>query len=129
MTHSLFQVIIMNMNQIAARMSSGFESSTGPTPEFKAFSSGFKSAMTKELKAVGATLEAFRRGHFECTGFYKLANGRLGYFSTSDVRGSITGNRLMFRSVANLKSSTSTSGGNQWTPIENGLGESLIKLR
>jgi hypothetical protein len=127
MTHSLFQVIIMNMNQIAARMSSGFESSTGPTPEFKAFSSGFKSAMTKELKAVGATLEAFSRGHFECSGFYKLANGRLGYFSTSDVRGSFSGNRLMFRSAAHL--TDYTGGSNQWTPIENGLGESLIKLR
>ena len=61
-----------------------FESSSGLTEEFAAFSKALKS-LIKNLLPQDANLVSFSRGHFYCSGFIEK-HGKFVYFSTSDVR-------------------------------------------
>lgn len=64
-----------------------FESSCSLTEEFALFAKQYKKAIAEAMH--GYTLVNFSRGHFYISGFFKnTINGKLVYFSTSDVRGS-----------------------------------------
>ena len=103
-----------------------FESCSGLTPQFAAFAKLFKAAMKAELEKVGATLVAFNRGHFTCSGFYQVGD-KFGYFSIGDVRSSHSPGELMYRSA---KSTKDYSGGsNNWGDFDNpNLFERMVKL-
>lgn len=112
---------------LKARILAGFESSETLTPEFKAFATSFKSAIKSELERVGATLLSFNRGHFNCSGFYKVGE-RFGYFSLHDVRHPMnTDNLLMFREAKSEKDYTGLQN-NHGDLDDQFLAEKMVKL-
>ena len=74
------------MKETVKLLEAGFESSSGKTPEFKAFTRVFKKEFTKELKSIAATDIVFSVGHFYVSGFFTV-NGQPYYFRLPDVRG------------------------------------------
>jgi len=71
---------------IEAWLGNTFESSCSLTPEFATFAKDFKRYL---LKQIGREFELvnWSRGHFGVSGFLRNnANGKLVYFSISDVR-------------------------------------------
>lgn len=84
-----------------------FESSSGLTPEFAAFSRSIKSALKKDCESVGLELTKFSRGHFEVTGFIRNpVTDKLVYISIGDMRGSYGGrplDQVLYRSAEHLK--------------------------
>ncbi len=64
-----------------------FESSSGKTPEYKAWHSTFRRAFTKFLSARGvAEIEFSPPNHFDLNGFFRRTDGQAFYFSISDLR-------------------------------------------
>ena len=62
-----------------------FESSSGLTPEFAAFSRQMRSYLKKHLS--GFDLVSYSRGHFYFSAFVRnKITGRLAYINSSDVR-------------------------------------------
>jgi hypothetical protein len=114
-----------SINTIQKRLQSGFESSTGKTPEFNAFARQFKSAIKAELESAGAELVSFSVNHFDCSGFYAVGDA-FGYFSLGDVRSMVCGNQLMFRTAKHTKDYT--GGSNNWVDITPGLGVKMARL-
>jgi len=116
------------MKKVLAMLLVGLESSSTKTPELKALSSAFKSALKKELESIGATLEAYNLGHFDMNGFFKK-DEQLFYFSLGDVRGmefTLEGGgrvQMMYRTAQHLKDYT--GGGNNWVAVEEGMGQNL----
>jgi hypothetical protein len=103
---------------------SGFESSSGLTPEFNEFYKTFKREFTKELKSQGATNIKFSRGHFYISGFC-IIDGQIFYFSLPDVRGSqFRIPKLMYRTAENYKDFT--GGMNRFAEIKTGMGETMF---
>ena len=74
------------MKETVKLLENGFESSSGKTPEFQAFTRVFKKEFTKELKSIGATDIKFNIGHFYISGFFTTLSGQAIYFSLPDVR-------------------------------------------
>jgi len=74
------------MKQSLALLKKGFESSSGKTPEFMAFTKIFKKEFTCELESISATNIVFSIGHFYISGFFTV-DGQVYYFSIPDVRG------------------------------------------
>jgi len=63
-----------------------FQSSTGLTEEFARFARDFKKYL-REVCSTDYDIVNFSRGHFYLSGFVKRRfNGKLAYFSISDVR-------------------------------------------
>jgi hypothetical protein len=119
------QEINMTLQQLAQRIKQGFESDSGLTPEFKAFSTAFKKTMKTSLKDAGAELVSFSRGHFTVSGFYR-SNGQLGYFSVPDVRGGFHSEDIMFRTASHEKDYT--GGSNRWTMMDSDTGTVLASI-
>jgi hypothetical protein len=113
-----------DLNFIAQRIPEGFESFSSITPEFSTFARQFKAALKVEFASCNAELVKFNKGHFYCSGEFKF-NGRLGYFSISDVRHNIQSSKIMYRfsDSENIKNNR-----NHWVTIENGIGSRMIKL-
>lgn len=111
------------MLQIIALLNRGFQSSSTLTPEFKSFSTKFKNAITKEILAVGAKLVSFNRNHFECSGFFKTADGQHFYFRLGDVRmwneGDMVFGRVLMRTAAHEKDYT--GGKNNFVTLQSGM--------
>jgi len=64
-----------------------FESSCYDTPQFLAFYKTFKREFRRLLKDSYSVSEIiFSKGHFEVSGFFKMSNGKIYYFSIGDVR-------------------------------------------
>lgn len=88
-----------------------FESSSGLTDEFASFSREFKKHIQK-ICGSEYQLVNFSRGHFEVSGFIKRnSNGKMVYFSTSDVRFSQDNwlNGVLVRTAENEKDYTGGS--------------------
>lgn len=102
--------------QVVNRLKQKFESSSGKTPEFAAFSSLFKKFLANGTKAVGLELASFKCGHFELSGFIKAPNGKLVYFSFGDVRSLRTSCQIMYRTAEHLKDFS--GGPNNWIDTE-----------
>ncbi len=117
------------MKKVLAMLLVGLESSSVKTPELKALSSAFKSALKKELDSIGATLEGYSLGHFDMNGFFKK-DEQLYYFSFGDVRGMeftlARGSKvlMMYRKAQHLKD-WSGYGGNNWIEVQEGMGKNL----
>lgn len=103
----------------------GFQSSSGKTPEFKAFCQVFKKEFTKELESIGATDISFSFGHFYISGFYYMKD-QCYYFSISDVRSyapnSLWGS-LLYRTAKDKKDYT--GGHNRYIYIEPGMAQNM----
>lgn len=115
----------MSMNKIASLIEQGFESSTGPTPEFNAFAKKFRSAIAAELKKQGCKLIKFSKGHFEVSGTYQSGDN-VAYFSLPDVRMGSMDCRLMYRNANDGK--TGVGSANNWVAIKDGIGEKLSRI-
>lgn len=107
-----------------------FQSSSGETPEFRAFSNGLKTAMKKEIREEYPDLEltTYSKGHFYVSGFItRKSDGAIFYFSFGDVRrfGSVV-KEQMYRSARSLKDYT--DGHNCWTESGN-LIAAIAKAR
>jgi hypothetical protein len=64
-----------------------FESSSGKTPQYLTWHRLFKSQFKKFLASKGAIeIEIGRPNHFDISGFFKMGNNQIWYFSISDVR-------------------------------------------
>ena len=114
--------------QIKKLIAGGFESSTGLTPEFRSFSTKFRNAMKKALAEQGAELVNFSRGHFYCSGFYRI-DGQMGYFSISDVRSGLQDwpGHIMFRTAQHEKDYT--GGSNNWGSFDDDkVAERMVNL-
>ena len=116
------------MKKVLAMLLVGLESSSVKTPEFKELSRAFKSALTKELNSIGATLIGYTTNHFYMSGFFKKGE-QLYYFSFGDVRGMefvlARGSkvRMMYRTAQHEKDWT--GGSNQWVDVREGMAEDI----
>ena len=84
-----------------------FESNSGLTPQLKNFSMTFKREFKALLKELGAVEININKGHFHLSGFFKLKDERIYYFSLSDVR-SFKGSMLI-RTATDFKDYTGGS--------------------
>lgn len=116
------------MNKSLKLLRAGFESSSGLTPEFDAFSKVFTKEITKELADAGATDIQVRRGHFDLRGNYTVGTQTM-YFSLPDVRGGgypiggVKGVPIMYRTCKDYQDYT--GGTNRWTELKTGVGFAL----
>ena len=108
------------MNKSLKLLRAGFESSSGLTPEFDAFSKVFTKEITKELADAGATDIKTHRGHFYLSGFYTVGT-QCWYFNLPDVRG--TGGKIMYRTCKDYQDYT--GGTNRWAELKTGVGVAL----
>ena len=106
------------MNQIAALIRGGFQSSCGTTPHFKAFARLFKKLIKNEIAKQGCELLTFNRGHFYVSGFFKKKE-QIYYFSVSDVRDNWGTPKMLYRTATSTKDFT--GGSNQYVNIEDGM--------
>ena len=114
------------LNNSNAIIQAGFTSSSGLTPEFKAFATQFRAAIKAELATIGAELVSFNRGHFDISGFYKR-DDNIAYFSLPDVRSGRPNkvNQLMFRTAKHTKDYS--GGSNQWCELTEGAGMKMAR--
>ena len=106
------------MNQRAALIIGGFQSSSGLTPHFKAFARIFKKLIKNELAKMDCELLTFNRGHFYVSGFFQLGN-QIYYFSVSDVRDNWGTPKMLYRTATSIKDYT--GGSNQYVNIEDDM--------
>jgi len=102
-----------------------FESSSSKTPQFIDFARKFRSELKKELKKQDAENFKISVGHFYISGFFTL-KGQIFYFSLSDVRGSIMGNKLLIRTATDYKDYT--GGSNHFFEINSKLANNIVYL-
>ena len=74
------------MKKTIEKYAEKFESSSCLTPQFKDFWLSFNREFKKLLKELDAVETSISRGHFYVSGFFKLADDRIYYFSLGDVR-------------------------------------------
>lgn len=94
-----------------------FQSSTGKTPQFKAFTRDFKKIIRQSLPE-GCELANWNNGHFECFWFIIKPDGKHIYCSISDVRHFPGGwfSNILIRTAKNT--SDYTGGSNNYTDLE-----------
>lgn len=79
-----------------------FESSSGRTPQYLSFHRLFKKEFTAFLTKYGAKdIQISKPNHFDASGFFATADGRIFYFSIGDLR-SFKENMLV-RTAAHFK--------------------------
>lgn len=105
------------MNKTLKLLEHGFESSSGVTPEWKAFTFVMRGELLKELNAVGAKDFKLSRGHFYVSGFFRI-DDQWYYFSISDVR-YFPERRILIRTAKYNKDYT--GGRNEYIKIESGM--------
>ena len=110
------------MNQIAALIRGGFESSSGLTPRFKAFARLFKKLIKNEIAKKGCELLKFNRGHFYVSGFFRKGE-QIYYFSVSDVRDCYNTPNMLYRTATSTKDYT--GGSNQYVNIKDDMVHSM----
>lgn len=75
------------MKKIILATAQHFESSCYKTPQYLAWHRLFKREFTKFLKSIGVVGVYFSKpNHFDASGFFTLSDGRIFYFSISDLR-------------------------------------------
>jgi len=93
-----------------------FESSSGITPEFQQFYLTFIREFRKLLRDEFNVKEIkMSKGHFEISGFFKLPNGNIYYFSLGDVRWDK--GYMLVRTAESFKDYT--GGSNMEVPMDN----------
>jgi len=117
------------MKRIIKLLDNGIQDDGGyKSAEFKSFARLFKNDFQKELNTIDAKIVNFSIGHYYVSGFIKLPNGNLYYFSVDDIRHSqlLYNYRMLYRTAEHEKDYT--GGGNQWINIETGMSE-LMNMR
>ena len=112
------------MKKSIALLRAGFQSSSGTTPEFKAFFSTFKREFKKELQSIGATDIQIGKGHFFVSGFFTYKEQAY-YLSIPDVRGNTR--KMLYRTAKGYKDFT--GGANQYVVIESGMASNMYLKR
>ena len=95
-----------------------FESSCYATPQFKAFTSVFKSEFKKELKTIKAENIVFSVGHFYLSGFFTVGE-LIYYFDIGDVR--MTQRTVLIRVAKDYKDYS--GGSNHYFEIKQNMFE------
>ena len=103
------------MEKTIERYNGKFESSSEMTSEFRNFRLLFKREFNKFLKEHHAIASDIHAGHFELTGFFTMASGKIWYFSTGDVRW-LKG-KMLIRTAKDYVDYT--GGTNQYVPMDN----------
>ena len=94
-----------------------FESSCSKTPEYLAWHRLFKREFSKFLTLRGFyNVEIGRPNHFDMSGFFTAAGGKIWYFSISDLRGSK--DSMLVRTAQSYKDYT--GGHNRYVPLNQG---------
>ena len=112
------------MNKTLALLKTGFESSSGKTPEFLSLVPVFKKEFKKELTSVGATNIQFNVGHFYISGFYTIGTQSY-YFCLDDVRWNSENSSIYYRTAKDYKDYT--GGCNRYTTIQTGMAQLMHK--
>ena len=95
------------MEKIAEALKQEFVSSSGLTRQFADFYHLFKSEFGKALKKHLAIEELkFFRGHFYISGFFRLTDGRIWYFSLGDIRWGSLKDQLLIRTAKSFQDYT-----------------------
>lgn len=117
------------MKQTLILLRQNFKSSCGLTEQWIVFVRTFKRELRKELDStVGITNFIFHRGHFYCSGFFKTIDGKIYYFSQSDVR-CFPGkkNSLLIRTAKNFQDYV--GGCNHYLEIKEGMFKDLEEVK
>jgi len=99
-----------------------FESSSSRTPQYLDFHRTFKREVKNLLKPYINRFEVFKPNHFDAGGFFELKNGKIFYFSLSDLRWDKT---FLIRTAKDFKDYT--GGSNQYLDIDD-LGNNLLSF-
>ncbi len=96
----------------------GMASSCYETPEFRTFATAFARGLKAGAKEHGMEVVTVNKGHFYCFGFIRRADGRLVYFSVSDMRDYDALDRLLYRFAVNEKDYSGRGGRNCYTSLD-----------
>jgi len=99
-----------NLEKSLYLLSFDFESSTQRTPQYLEFHRTFKREFKALLKPYIKEIEIGKPNHFDVTGFFKLNDDRIYYFSISDLRWSK--DSLLIRTAKDFKDYTGGSNNN-----------------
>lgn len=91
-----------------------FQSSSGPTPQWKEFFDTFKKEFTTFLQSRGCTDIDINRGHFYISGFFTMPDNSIYYFNFGDVRILPRDNKDRFYYRTAEHYADYTGGQNQW---------------
>lgn len=95
------------MKQAVKLLEQTFKSSIGITEQWAIFARTFKREIKEELRKIGVQEFTFRRGHFECSGFFQMPDGQVWYFRLGDVRGPLSWRmNLLVRTAKDFKDFT-----------------------
>jgi len=95
------------MEKIAEALKQEFVSSSRLTQQFADFYHLFKREFSKALKKHLDIKEIkFHRGHFYISGFFRLTDGRIWYFSLGDVRWGSLRDQLLVRTAKSFQDYT-----------------------
>ena len=98
-----------------------FESSCSRTPQYLKAHKTFKGEFTKLLKPLTKEILISKPNHFDITGFFKLNDDRIYYFSIGDLRFNKT---FLIRIAKDFKDYT--GGSNNFLSLNNDFVENLL---
>ena len=78
-----------------------FESSSSRTPQYLEFHKVFKKELSAVLKLHVKRVEFSKPNHFDVSGFFELLNGKIYYFSLSDLR--LDKGNILIRTATDFK--------------------------
>ena len=112
------------MDKFIQQLNQEFESSSGSTPQWKAFYRLACSTFKKGLKTFATDIK-MSRGHFEFSGFFTAKTGQMFYFSLSDVRFFRMG-KLLIRTASSYKDYS--GGQNQYVSVNGDMFENIKRI-
>ena len=101
-----------------------FESSSTRTPQYLECHKTFKREFTALLKPHVKRIEMFKPNHFDLGGFFEMNNGKIFYFSISDLRWSK--DNMLIRTAEHFKDYT--GGRNQFVKLDDQFEASLFRI-
>jgi len=100
-----------------------FISSSQKTEQYKSFHRLFSREFKKFLKPYCKDILIHKTNHFGISGFFKLNNNKIYYFSISDLRWSK--DNMLIRTAENFKDYS--GGGNNFIPLNENFKENLLR--
>jgi len=90
-------------------LNQNFESSSSRTPQYLQFHRIFKKEFKEILRPLCSEIEISKPNHFDISGFFKLNDERIFYFSISDLRWSK--DKMLIRTAKDFKDYSGGSNG------------------
>ena len=115
---------ITGMNKSLYLLGFEFESSSTRTDQYLEFHRVFKREFTKMLKPYTKEVLVQKPNHFDISGFFKLNNEDIYYFSISDLRWSK--DNMLIRTATDFKDYT--GGVNQYITLNEYFAENLKRF-